>query len=44
MSESPPPGKPRSFTADSPFSLLGILISVVIGLVIGGIAVLLLFT
>ena len=34
------PNKPRSFTADSPFSLIGIIISMVLGI---GIALLVLF-
>lgn len=38
------PHKPRSFTADSPFSLLGILIALVIGVALGGfISLLILF-
>jgi hypothetical protein len=32
-----PPKKIRSFSADSPFSLIGILIAAVIGLVLGGV-------
>lgn len=43
MGEQPTPSsRPRSFSADSPFSLLGILLAALLGIVLGGVIALLL--